>query len=95
MKHVAMNEGRVTKPYILKVSIDVCYFENTRFSDMNAADKRHTNDDSIDFLNSLRFDLFQRRYFDLNPIEKKLHQAEILVKTWIPAEYITNINEVA
>ncbi len=95
MKHVAMNEGRITRPFLLKVSIDVCYFENTRFSDMNAADRRHKDGDSVDFLNSLRFDLFHKRYFDLNPIEKKQHQAEVLVKTWIPAEYITNINEIA
>lgn len=95
MKHVAMNEGRITRPYLLKVSIEVCYFENTRFSDMNAADRRHTNGDSVDFLSSLRFDLFHKSYFDLNPIEKKQHQAEVLVKTWIPAEYITNFNEIA
>lgn len=95
MKHVAMNEGRITRPFLLKVSIDVCYFENTRFSDMNAADRRHKDGDSVDFLNSLRFDLFHKRYFELNPIEKKQHQAEVLVKTWIPAEYITNINEIA
>jgi hypothetical protein len=94
MKHVAMKEGRITRPYLLKVSIEVCYFENTRFSDMNAADRRHTNGDSVDFLSSLRFDLFHKRYFDLNPIEKKQHQAEVLVKTWIPAEYITNFNEI-
>ncbi len=94
MKHVAMNEGRITRPFLLKVSIEVCYFENTRFSDMNAADRRHTNSDSVDFLNSLRFDLFNKRYFDLDAIEKKQHQAEVLVKTWIPAEYITNINEI-
>lgn len=94
MKHVAMNEGRITRPILLKVSIEVCYFENTRFSDMNAADQRHKNSDNVDFLESLRFDLFKRSYFDLNPIEKKQHQAEILVKTWIPAEYITNLNEI-
>ncbi|KHJ36699.1 hypothetical protein PBAC_31250 [Pedobacter glucosidilyticus] len=95
MKHVAINEVRITRPFLLKVSIEVCYFENTRFSDMNAADRRHTNSDTVDFLNSLRFDLFHRGYFDLNPIEKKQHQAEVLVKTWIPAEYITNLNEIA
>ncbi len=92
MKHVAMNEGRITKPYLLNVSIEVCYFENTRFSNMNAADRKHTNKDSVEFLQTLRFDLFHKSYFDLNPIEKKLHQAEVLVKTWIPAEYITNLN---
>jgi len=95
MKHVAMNEGRITKPYLLKVSVEVCYFENTRFSDMNAAARRHTNNDTFEFLETLRFDLFPRSYFDLTPTEKKLHQAEVLVKTWIPAEYITNIKEFA
>ncbi len=95
MKHVAMNEGRITKPYLLKVSVEVCYFENTRFSDMNAADRRHKNNDTFQFLETLRFDLFPRNYFGLTPTEKKLHQAEVLVKTWIPAEFITNIKEFA
>lgn len=95
MKHVAINEGRIAKPYLLEVSIEVCYFENTKFSDMNAADRRHTNDDSADFLQSLRFDLFQQNYFNLSPTEKKMHQAEVLVKTWIPIEHITNINAFA
>lgn len=93
MKYVAIDEGRITKPYLLKVSTEVCYFENTRFSDMNAADKRHTNDVSIDFLSTLRFDLFEKEYFNLNPIEKKQYQAEVLIKTWIPAEYISNLND--
>jgi hypothetical protein len=94
MKHVAMSEGRITKPYLLKVSPDVCYFENTRFSDMNAADRRHKNDNSLDFLSTLKFDLFEKKYFNLSLIEKKQHQAEVLIKTWIPAEYITNLNEI-
>jgi hypothetical protein len=95
MKYVAMKEGRITRPYLLNVSIEVCYFENSRFSDMNAADRGHTNSDSVDFLSSLRFDLFHKRYFDLNQIEKKQYQAEVLVRTWIPAEFITNFNEIA
>ena len=95
MKHVAISEGRITKPYLLKVLPEVCYFENTRFSDMNAADRRHKNDDSLDFLSKLRFDLFEKKYFNLSLIEKKQHQAEVLIKTWIPAEYITNLNEIS
>ncbi len=95
MKHVALSEGRITKPYLLKVSIEVCYFENTKFSNMNAADRRHLNGDSVDFLKALNFDLFQKSYFNLNQIERKQYQAEVLVRTWIPAEFITNINEIA
>jgi hypothetical protein len=94
MKHVAISEGRITKPHLLTVSTEVCYFENTRFSDMNAADRRHQNDDSIDFLRTLKFDLFKKSYFNLNAIEKKEYQSEVLIKTWIPAEYITNLNEI-
>jgi len=61
---------------------------------MNAADSQHINGDSVDFLSSLRFDLFHKNFFELDSFEKKLHQAEILVKTWIPVEYITNLNEI-
>lgn len=94
MKHIALKEGRISKALTLKVSIEVCYFQNTIFSDMNAADRKHAIGDSVDFLNSLRFDLFSKKYFDLDPIEGKQYQAEILVKTWIPVEYITNIEEI-
>ena len=80
---------------LLKVSTDVCYFENTRFSDMNAADKKHKTEDSIEFLNTLRFDLFEKKYFNLNTIERKQYQSEILIKTWVPAEYITNLNDIS
>ncbi|WP_366182951.1 DarT ssDNA thymidine ADP-ribosyltransferase family protein [Flavobacterium ovatum] len=92
MKHVAMREGRITNPILLQVSIEVCYFENTRFSNMNATDNRHENNDTIEFIESLRFDLFSQNYFDLDTLDKKRYQAEVLVKTWIPIEHITNIN---
>jgi hypothetical protein len=95
MKYVAIDEGRITKPYLLNVSTEVCYFENTKFSDMNAADKRHKNEDSANFLSTLKFNLFEKKYFDLNAIEKKQYQAEVLIKTWIPAEYITNLNDIS
>lgn len=95
MKHVALREGRISKTFLLKVSIDVCYYENTKFSNMNAADRKHVNDDSPEFLSTLRFDLFKKRYLDLTPEDKKYHQAEVLVKTWIPLEQILNINDFA
>lgn len=93
MKHVALKEGRINDPVYLKISIDVCYFLHTRFSNMNATDKGHKNSDNLTFFRALKFDLFKKRYFDLSGHDKKFYQAEILVKTWVPIQYITNIDE--
>ncbi|QQS30754.1 MAG: DUF4433 domain-containing protein [Sphingobacteriales bacterium] len=93
MKHVALKEGRISNPVTLKISTEVCYFIHTNFSTMNAADNRSRKGSTIADLRQCRFDLFNRHYSALQGDEKKYYQAEVLVKTWIPIQFITNINQ--
>jgi hypothetical protein len=93
MKHVAIRDGRIKNPVTLKISLDVAYFENSLFTTMNAADNRTIKGGSIENLRMLKFHLYNRHYFHLEGDDKKYYQSEVLVKTWIPIEYITNIND--
>ncbi|GAP72610.1 hypothetical protein SAMD00024442_37_18 [Candidatus Symbiothrix dinenymphae] len=93
MMFVAKNEGRIQNPVILTISLDVCNFAHTRFADMNATKTGHSQGQNIEDLKRIHFRTVKLpNHFDLNDFEKPYFQAEILVKTWIPIEFITNIN---
>lgn len=92
MMFVAKRDNRIQNPVILEISTEVAFLKGTRFSNMNAADGKHQNRDSADFLKGLKFELFNQSYFNLDTMDKKYYQAEIMVRTWIPLKYITNIN---
>lgn len=78
---------------VLEVSIDVVFFENTRFSDINAADNEHQQGTTIDDLKRVRFSATKKSYLRKNDPDFKHHQAEVMVQTCIPIKYITNINQ--
>lgn len=96
MMHVAMNDGRIEDPVILEIDPQVAYLANTKFSDRNAA---RTSagvkvGDSVSDLRNLRFNLFNKRYFDLDADDKPYYQAEVLVCHEVPLCYIRNITSV-
>ena len=96
MKFKAKQEGRIQDPVLLKISLDVCFFNLTMFTDMNAADSRSSRKNNLEFISNLRFDLFPENYFlikDMGGHEYKYYQAEILVDTILPIEYILNIDD--
>jgi len=94
MMYVARNEGRIPNPIILKINTEVCEFQNTKFANMNATRNGHSCGNSLADLQRIKFDVVrQRTHFDLSEQDKPYYQAEVLVKTWIPIEYITNINQ--
>ena len=93
MMFVAQNEGRIQNPVILTISLDVCYFQETRFANMNATKTGHKQGKNLENLQSVHFNTVKQiNHFDLDELEKPYFQAEVLVKTWIPIKYITNIN---
>lgn len=93
MMFVARNDGRIQNPVILEINLDVCYFQETRFADMNATKTGHSQGKSLIDLQNIHFNTVKLpNHFDLDESEKSYFQAEILVKTWIPIKYITNIN---
>lgn len=76
---------------LLKIKADVALAENTLFSDINAAASAHHHGGSLDDFNRVDLRATQaRRVRNDSPIFHK-HQAEILIKTFLPIEYIVNI----
>jgi len=78
---------------LLEVSIEVAFFENTRFADINATDNGHHQGALVEDLKRIKFSATKRNYLSRNDPDFKFHQAEVMIKTWIPIEYITNINQ--
>lgn len=92
MMFVAQKEGRIQNPIILEIDIKVVCLNNVLFSDMNATNSHHKIGKSIQGLQNIKFEVFQKPYFDLEGMDKKYYQAEVLVEKFIPLEYITNIS---
>lgn len=77
---------------LLKIKIDVAAFKDTQFSNVNAAANDNRHGKSLEDLHRVNIAATQQRYVSReNPIFHE-HQAECMVKTFIPIEYITNIN---
>jgi len=78
---------------LLKVDIEVAYYENTIFCNINATDSSHKKGNHLEDLERIRFLATKRNFVSKEDPDFKHHQAEVLVKTWIPLEHITNINK--
>lgn len=77
---------------LLKIKIDVAMWNDTLFSNMNATDLRHSHGGSIIDLQNVRFDAVKKSYVSKEDEDFKYHQAEILVKTVVPIEFIVNLD---
>jgi len=98
MLFIAQSDGRISQPVWLDIDIEVAYFEHTEFSDKNAAafsSYAPVIGKEIQHLSNIRFDILMKaervKHYNLLDNEKPYNQAEVLVKTWIPIEYIKNI----
>ena len=93
MQYVAMNDGRISNPVVLEIDLETALWENSLYADRNATKTGANVGGSLDDLKEVRFGLFNRmmRYFDMTEEAKTHYQAEVLVKNFIPLQYITNI----
>lgn len=92
MMYVAMNDGRISNPVILEISVDVLFDSETKFSNMNATRNEANIGTDISAFKSIHFDTVKaRNHFDLDMDEQPYYQAEILVKHKIPLTAIKNI----
>jgi len=80
---------------LLKIDIEIAYFENTIFCNINATDTNHQKGTDLNDLERISFSAIKRNFVSREDPDFKHHQAEVLVKTWIPLEHITNINNFA
>lgn len=102
MLFIAQRDGRISRPVWLDIDIEVAYFEHTEFSDKNAAAFSSYTPiigKETQHLSNIRFDILKKaervKHYNLLDNEKPYNQAEVLVKTWIPIEYIKNIESLA
>ena len=77
---------------ILKIEVDVALLKGTLFSDINAADKLHTHGGELDDLKRVNFNATKRNYVRKDDDDFKPHQAEVMVKTFVPKKYIVNLD---
>ena len=77
-----------------EISLDVAIFRYTMFSDMNATDSLHSQGGDLAALQKIRFAATQREYVRHDDADFKYLQAEVMVKTFIPLQYIENINNI-
>lgn len=87
-------QQRGAKLVMLRISVEVAKFANTLFSDMNAADSRHTHGGQLSDLLKVNIDATKTGIAARDDINFKLRQAEVMVKTFIPSDLILNINEI-
>lgn len=96
MLYFAKNDGRISNPVILKCDTEIILYKNTLFSNCNANKTEAIISDSFDLFRNLRFDIFNKKYFDVNKDSnlKSSYQAEILIAEHLPIKYILNIENV-
>ncbi len=93
MMHIAKKDGRIDNPVLLEIDPVVATFSDTLFSDKNATSKDHQQGGSIEDLKRIRFySCMQADHFDLCEEERPFYQAEVMVKEFIAAKYILNLN---
>ena len=78
---------------LLMINPEVALLKDTLFSDMNATDSSHHHGGRLEDLKRVNIEATQQGYISSSSPLFKLHQAEVLVKTFIPIEYITNIDD--
>ena len=77
---------------LLKIKVDVAELDATLFSDMNATDNNCNYGKTLADLQRVDLNATKRHYLrNTDPLFKK-HQAEVLVKTFIPIDKIVNID---
>ena len=86
MRYHVDNRGGDT--VLLRVKVDVAGLEGTLFSDINAADSAHHHGGTLSDLQMVNLAATQQTYVSADSEFFKQHQAEVMVKTFIPLEYI-------
>ena len=92
MMYVAMQDGRLSNPVILEIDPEVIYWQDSKYANMNATRSGANKGGTIDDFKRIHFQSVKvRKHFDLPEEEQPYFQAEVLVKNFIPLQYIKNI----
>jgi hypothetical protein len=86
MKYIAKNEGRISRPVMLQIKLEVVSKEGVLFSDCNAA--RHDATQSCS-PNVVHFDIVKApNQFGVKAELQRFYQAEVLVPSSVPPNLI-------
>ena len=77
---------------ILYIHPIVCLFKNTLFTNMNATDKNHSIGGSFEDLKNINLWATGMTYVKSGSLFFKAKQAEVLVKGFVPSQFIVNLN---
>ena len=92
MLFVAKNEGRISDPVILEIDLEVVYWKGTKYADRNATKTGAKVGETLKDFKRIHFQTIKaKKHFDLPEDEQVFYQAEVLVKNFIPLDFITNI----
>ncbi|NQT62617.1 MAG: DUF4433 domain-containing protein [Candidatus Marinimicrobia bacterium] len=92
MRYIAMRDGRIADAVTLKIDPDLILWESTLFSNVNATANYANIGGTLSDFQKISFDLFRVGRWT-GETQKRLFQAEVLVKTHIPLNFILNIDE--
>lgn len=92
MMYVAMQDGRLSNPVILEIDPEVIYWKDSKYANMNATRSGAHKGGTLEDFKMIHFkSVKSHKHFDLPEEEQPYFQAEVLVKNFIPLEYIKNI----
>lgn len=93
--HPMAHRLRVSGENIVLLMIDIraAAFSGAQYSDMNAADSRHHHGPDFSDLERVDFSAVKRTYVSSSDPDFKTHQAEVMVRTHIPSEFILNLDD--
>ena len=77
----------------LQINPIVAVFRESLFSDINAAARGHHQGASLQDLKRINFEATKQRHVTRNSEFFKQHQAEVMVKHRVPAQFILNLDE--
>ena len=90
MAHGLKLQGR--DQVLLKVKIDVAELESTLFSDINATDNNCAFGPGLQYLRRVDMTAVKQHFVKKDSPDFKKHQAEVLVKHFVPLDMIINID---
>lgn len=92
MMFVAMNEHRISNPVVLEIDPEVVWWQDSLYCNKNVTRNDASYGGSVEHFKQVHFDtVLKNRYFDLAEEERPFYNAEVMVKNFIPIQYITNI----
>lgn len=92
MMFVAMNEQRISNPVVLEIDPEIIWWQDSLYCNKNVTRNDASYGGGVEHLKQIHFNtVLRNKYFDLYEEEKPFYNAEVMVKNFIPLQYITNI----